>query len=183
MQRYSFIFLLFLTLNSCVKYHYNEEGGVRVNNSKVFKYNKERFRSMDKSQIDTNAIYILSEPHPMWDSFWFIRFFPTGQVLFIPCDTIPPGSGLINNKNKGIQGYYILKDSKIKIDMFQEINYGQTGKYFGRVESDGNILLFESRPETCFSIYPLVEKVTNKKNNSHWRKFPTDQLKHYKPDW
>lgn len=177
------IFLLYLFLTSCVGYHYTNEGGIRVDNPKVFKYNKKRFRSLDKSLIDTNAVYVLSRHSSMWDSLWFIRFFPTGQVLFVPCDSMQPALSLINNKNVGFQGYFIIQGTRIKIDMFQELNGGQTGKYFGRIEPDGNISFYESRPETSYSIYYLVKKMGNANGMSHWKKVPVDKMEHYVPDW
>jgi hypothetical protein len=50
------IFSITILLTSCVKYHITSDKGIRVQNSKVFKYKKPRYTKLDKSFIDTNAI-------------------------------------------------------------------------------------------------------------------------------
>jgi len=181
------IILFFSTVwASCVHHYYNDDGGVRVANSKVFKYNKPRYTSRNKLPIDTNAIYVLDSSYNKYDVVMgkkkppasYVRFFSTGQVQFF-YDTTKALKQL-NNRNIGVQGYYIIKGDKIKIDMFQEINGGQTGKYFGKVLPDNNLMFYEQRPETCFGSFSCLERDGRK---SFWKKAIVPHMEHYKPDW
>jgi hypothetical protein len=182
------IFLIFF-LSSCVSYHFTKEGGVRVDNPKVFKYNKKRFTKLDKGLIDTNSIYFKESTYDKWrtpelkSSYnEFARFFSTGQVLFVSCDSFPK-IDIINNPNIGIPGYFIVKGTKLKIDMFEDLNGGQTGKYYGRLQPNGDIIFFEQSPETYFSSFSMLEKKSGKDRFSVWRKIKVDSLKNYKPNW
>ncbi|MBX2921447.1 MAG: hypothetical protein KF746_04570 [Chitinophagaceae bacterium] len=145
------LILLLLFLASCVKYHITSDEGVRVNNPKVFKYNKTRFTKLDKGLIDINAIYYKDSAYDKWSNpKWrtyskeFVRFFNTGQVLFVSCDSFPT-IDKINNPNVGLPGYFIVIGTKIKVDMFQDLNGGQTGKYYGRIQPNGDIIFYEQR--------------------------------------
>jgi hypothetical protein len=176
--------LFFLT--SCLNYHYTSEGGVRVENSKVFKYNKPKYTKLDKSKIDFNAIYILDSIYSKWDDTKgkkkyssFIRFFKNGQVLISSFDSILT-ENQINNKNIGIPGYFIIKKDRIKIDMFQGINGGQTGKKFGKVAENGNLMFYFQRPETSFGSFRALEKDGRK---SFWKKETKYKLIEYEPEW
>jgi hypothetical protein len=181
------IILLFFT--SCLSKYYTNEGGVRVKNPKVFKYNRSRFIKMNKGLIDTSAIYLMDSSYnkygsPVWQRSGktFARFFGSGEVLFIYCDSFPcPGN--INNPNTGIPGYFIVKDTKIRIDMYQELNGGQTGKRFGRIRPNGDIIFYDQRPETYFSCFSCMEKAERNTRFSIWKKVPVDTIKYYQPDW
>lgn len=173
-------------LTSCVRHHYNNEGGVRVSNPKVFKYNKPRYTSRNKSPIDTNTIYVLDSSY---DKYAFtkeqkkapasyVRFFSSGQVLFF-YDTTPYLKGL-NNRNTGVQGYYIIRGDKIKIDMFEDLNGGQTGKYFGRILNDSSLMFYEQSPETYFGSFWALERDGRR---SFWKKLAVQNMIHYTPDW
>jgi hypothetical protein len=180
---------LTILLTSCVKYNLTSEKGIRVKNTKVFKYNKPRYTKLDKSLIDTNAIYYKDSTYEEWTSpQWrtyskqFARFFNTGQVLFVDCNEFP-AIKTINNPNVGVPGYFINIGTEIKVDMFQDLNGGQTGKYYGRIQSNGDIKFYEQRPETYSSSFYRLEKAEGKYRFSIWRKIKIDSLKSYKPNW
>ena len=184
------LILLTLFLSSCVKYHITSENGIRVNNPKVFKYNKPRFTKLDKALIDTNAIYYKDSTYNKWASpQWrtysrdFVRFFNTGQVLFVNSSTGFPTIDRINNPNIGTPGYFIIIGTEIMIDMFEDLNGGQTGKYFGRMQSNGDIIFYEERPKLYGSSFSRLEKSQKDVSYSIWRKKSFTGIKQYKPDW
>lgn len=171
---------------SCVRHHFNGDDGVRVSNPKVFKYNKPRYTSGNKSPIDTNAIYVLDSSYDKYSVLkeqkktpaTYARFFSTGQVLFFY--DITPDLKRLNNRNTGVQGYYIIRGDKIKIDMFEDQNGGQTGKYFGRILNDSSLMFYEQSPETYFGSYWALERDGRR---SFWKKVIVQNMIHYKPDW
>ena len=184
-----------LLLTSCVSYQRTDSGGIRTKSSKVYKYNHPRYRSIDISKIDTNTIYLLDTLYNKYDSREPIkkisgsacRFFSGGQVLFFHYyDSL--NIDLINDKDAGTPGYYTVQGDKLKIDMFQNLNGGQTGKYFGYIRENGDIVFYEQRPETYqgpFSIveggvYSGLEKYGKK---TVWIKSKMDGLINYRPDW
>lgn len=183
------IMILSIYFTSCVSYQITSEGGIRVNNPKVFKYNKERYRKLNKDLIDTSAIYykdssFSKSSSPNWQSTYkvFARFFNSGQVLFVNCDSFPNLS-LINNPNVGTPGYFIIEGTKLKIDMFQNLNGGQIGRYYGRILPNGDIYFIEQRPETYFNSFSLLEKIDGKNWFTIWKKIKIDKIKNYKPSW
>jgi hypothetical protein len=169
-----------------------------VDNPKVFQYNKPKYTLRDKGGIDTTAIYLIDSSFNHYTSFYtgalnkvgkkrndeFCRFFSGGQVVFISCDSLPldaiPSIELINNRKRGTQGYYYVDGDRIRIDMFQLLNGGQTGKYFGKIQKDGSIMFYEQRPETYYGSFRGLERDGQK---SFWKKVKVDSLIHYKPDW
>jgi hypothetical protein len=180
---------LTILLTSCVSYHVTSDGGIRVNNPKVFKYNKPRFTKLDKGLIDTNAIYFKDSEfikwnNPQWQIYarQFARFFNTGQVLFVFCDSFP-NIEKINNPNVGVPGYFIVTGTKIKVDMFENIWGGHNAKYYGRIQPNGDIIFYEQRPETFYGSFSRLEKVDGHNRFSVWRKIKVDSLKSYKPNW
>jgi hypothetical protein len=187
-MRQSITYLLgLLIFNSCVRYHYTKEGGIRVNNPKVFKYNKPRFTQKDKSLIDINAIYILDSEYSQWNDIKysrknkeFVRFFSTGQILFTHCNGMPRIE-VINNQNLGTQGYFIVKGDKIKIDLFSEDNGGCTQNYYGKILDSDNIMFYEVTPvPPFFSSFKGLEKGGRK---SFWKKVKVAKIINYIPDW
>lgn len=189
------ITLIGLILSSCVSYQRTESGGIRTKSSKVYKYNHPRYRNIDFSIIDTNAIYLLDTLYNKYDSREPIkkvngsacRFFSGGQVLFFHHhDTL--SKDLINDKNAGIPGYYTVQDHKLKIDMFQNLNGGQTGNYFGYIRESGDIVFYEQRPETyqgIFSIFHggVYSGLEHYGKKTVWIKSKIAGLVNYKPDW
>ncbi|HEX4887225.1 MAG TPA: hypothetical protein VFV37_04180 [Luteibaculaceae bacterium] len=180
-----------LFLNSCsVSFHRTESDGVRVNDSRVFKYNKNKYKKFRGRLLDTACIYLkVKEYHNNWtpDTGYnrktqFVRFFAGGQVLFTACDSIP-NEELINNPNVGVPGYYIIEGTKIKVDRFELTNGGQTGKYFGRVLENGDLIFYEERPETYFNSFFLLEKAVGKLKYSLWKKIKYSNRDNHTLTW
>ncbi len=188
-MKFKILLSLTLMLTSCISYHFTSDSGVRVDDPKVFKYNKPRFAKRSMDLIDTNAVYCRDSTYdvyfkPQWKLTHkeYARFFGTGQVLFINCDSFLDLRN-VNNPNVGTPGYFITDVSKLKIDMFQQINGGQTGKYYGRIQSNGDIVFYEQAPETYHSSFFLLEKMERDERISVWKKVKIDTLVHYRPDW
>ncbi|HMK19712.1 MAG TPA: hypothetical protein VK492_16030 [Chitinophagaceae bacterium] len=185
------ILILFtILLASCVGYHITSDGGYRVNNPKVFEYNKPQFTSLSKGPIDTNAIYFTDSFYNKWTNpKWltnikrFVRFFNSGQVLFVFCGDSFPNIDKINNPNIGTPGYFIVDGTKIKIDKFRDLNGGHTEKYYGRIQPNGDIIFYEQLPATYSGSFSRLEKSEGSDRFSIWRKIKVDGLKHYKPNW
>ena len=185
MKPISIIFIIVFFLYSCVSYQTNTEGGIRVNNPNKFKYNKHRFTTRQKQLIDTNAIYLLDSIfNPYYTPLFpapktkFVRFFSGGQLLFVKCLGMP-SLAQINNPNLGIQAYYFVDKDILKTDRFEELNGGQTGKYFGRILPNGDIKFFEERPTLFFGSIKTIEKG----EYTIWKKIPVAGIDHYKPSW
>jgi hypothetical protein len=184
----SIFILLTILLTSCVHYHVTSDEGLRVNNPKVFKYNKPRFTKLDKGLIDTNAIYYKDSTYnkwanPQWRTYGeFVRFFNTGQVLFVDCKGFPT-IDRINNPNVGIPGYFIVSGTEVKVDVFEIINGGQTSPYFGRIQPNGDIIFYEETPKLYDGSFSRLEKNQKDISYSIWRKKKVDSLKHYRPNW
>ena len=179
-----------LLLVSCgIKHFYTNEGGVRVYESSVFDYRNVKNRFGKDSLIRTDVIYVCDSIFNKWNTpKWiksephFVRFFKNGQVLFIyPKDTI--NSEVVNNSELGTPGYFKLDGNKLKIDMFQNLNGGQTGKYFGRINEKGEIVFFEQRPETYYSSFRWLEKAEGSKRFSIWKPIEVEGIKEYLPTW
>jgi len=190
-----FITLTSLFLNSCVAYQRTDCGGIRTKSSNVYKYNHPRYRNIDFSKIDTNAVYLVDTLYNKYDSRQPIkkingsacRFFSGGQVLFFyHYDSLT--IDLINDSDAGIPGYYTVQGDKLKIDMFQNLNGGQTGKYFGYIRENGNIVFYEQRPETYQGIFSIIEGgvysgLEKYEKKTVWIKSNLDGFINYKPDW
>jgi len=180
--------LFFFILNSCVSYHLTKEGGYRVDDPHVFTYNKKKYQKFRSGLIDTSAIYVRVEKKSCFgiDSLqnspmYTLRFFAHGQVLFsyFTKDKVD----LMNNPNIGIPGYFIIDGTKVKIDRFETINGGQTGKYFGRVMDNGDLLFFDQPPEMYYNSFFLLEKFEPDSSKTIWRKIKPQELRHFVPDW
>jgi hypothetical protein len=71
-----------------VKYYYTKDGGKRVYNPKVFKYNRPKYTGLDKLLIDTSAGYVLDSLYAHGRELWefssqALQFSSAGQLLFI----------------------------------------------------------------------------------------------------
>lgn len=171
-------------ISSCVSFYRTEEGGLRVNNPSRLKFYGKQFRLTDTLQIDTNAIYVLSnyeladaKPFEISKSV-FCRFFPKGQVLFVSCESIPTAD-TVNNPKLGWQGYYKIKNGRLKVREFELINGGQVGLKWGRFDK-GDILFYSNTPRTYFHSWKLMERNDLKQR---WKKVKVDGLKPMQLDW
>jgi hypothetical protein len=182
--------LTFFALSSCVltesfvSFTRTKEGGLRVKKPKRLKFYGRQFHLENTSFIDTNAVYVFSnyelpgaQPYEISHAT-YCRFFPNGQVLFVSCDTIP-NSGMVNNPALGWQGYYKIKNNRLKIREFEIINCGQIGLRRGHFE-DGDILFYSNTPRTYFHSWKLMEKDDLKER---WRKVKVDGIRPLQLDW
>lgn len=190
--RLTILSLLILSLSSCLSFYRTDSGGVRLSNSAKFEYNREMYSYRDFSMIDTNAYYMIDS---MYDfrktenperkvNDQICRFFGGGQVLFFyGIDTLD--FSLLNDSGAGIPGYFTTDEKFLKIDMFQNINGGQTGKYFGYVRDNGDIVFYEQRPETYSHNHDMLvfRQLKDFGVRSIWKKYPSEGLINYKPNW
>lgn len=180
----------FCALNSCVltdsfvSFKRTNEGGLRVKNPGRLKFSGKQFHLENTSLIDTNAVYVFSNyelpgayPYEISNAA-YCRFFANGQVLFVACDTIPT-SEAVNSPGLGWQGYYKIKNNRLKIREFEIINGGQVGLRWG-VFKDGDILFYSNTPRTYFHSWKLMEKGDLKER---WRKVYVDEIKPLRLDW
>jgi hypothetical protein len=181
------VYLLLLT--SCVKYHYTKSGdpySMRANNPKIYKYNKSSLRNLDKSLIDTSSIYLIDSQENKWNyslfdkkNSRFLRFFSTGQILYVLCDTIPT-LDLINDQDIGAAGYFYIEKDKIRISIIGDTNGGQIELIFGKVLSNGDIMLYEQNPRTDNQSFKKLEEDDRK---TFWKKKKIPGIIAYKPNW
>jgi hypothetical protein len=105
--------------------------------------------------------------------------------LFIYNDGIP-NLEKINNENIGTPAYYIIEGEKIKVNIFESINGGQTSFYFGKITNNGNLMFYEDTaiaanfPVRILKSYKTLE---NKGIISYWTKVKVENIKNYKPNW
>ena len=176
-----------LFFSFCLKWKYTSEGGVRLVDSKKFKYNNQNHKNLNWEIIDTNAVYKLisdydwrhkpGEKPPVYCHV--IRFFSGGQVLFYNCDKASIES-MINNPNSGIPGYFIVNGNQIRIERWSGTNGGQLEKYFGILQNHLAIKFYEQAVRTCHGSYDCLEK---QNMYSIWEKQSNLKLIHYQPDW
>jgi hypothetical protein len=194
MKKASYLILISLffscakTMGPDVEWYYTKDGGPRLKNPADFEYNTEELRRADKSLIDTSAIYVIDSLYDPYDETVkekkldggrFCRFFSNGQVLFVSYDSILT-MDVINNPEIGTPGYFVIEDNKLKTDIFQNLNGGQTGKYFGLIKINGDLVFFEQRPETYDESYKGLEDFGKK---TVWKKTMLNGIDHYKPNW
>ena len=184
----SYIFFCLL-ITSCnrAEYFVTDKGGYRVKDPTVFEYNSVVYlEKIDFNLIDTNSIYVIDSLVNPYDSIKhkktsgrFCRFFPKGQVLFARYDSIV-SADLVNDKEIGNPGYFTMDGDYVKIDMFQKLNGGQTGKYFGKVLENGDLMFYEQRPETFNESFRKLEMFGYK---TYWKKLKLEEFETYQPKW
>jgi hypothetical protein len=189
MNRNSFALILLVVATSCVHYHVTEGNSYWVDDPKVFRYNKSKYTDLDKGAIDTTMIYLLDSTNSQREAgqkkiYHFCRFFSGGQVIFISSEEMP-SADIVNHKNTGTQGYYFVDNDKIRINMFQLLNGGQTGNYFGKIQENGDIMFYEQRPETFLFLTFKRLEIDGEKygRKSFWKKLKIQGFENYKPVW
>ena len=190
-KRIMIVFYALLQM-SCVGYYTTAENGYRLKDPGDFKYSKPKFTSGSKALIDTNSIYVMDSVYykgtdePMTrKGDKFVRFFSGGQALFVDHEGIPD-LDKINNKNIGMPAYYILEGNKIKVEIFEIINGGQTMFYFGKIQENGNIVFYEDSGILInfpVRILKSFKSLENGGRESYWTKIKIENMDPYKPDW
>lgn len=178
-----FLCVFIILLTACgVKYN-TTQSGVRVKNPKVFKYRKAKYTQENRKGIDTNAIYVkkmirypwADDPKEQPACCDFMRFFPDGQVIIVK-SALMPCAAQINDAQAGIPGYYITKGTKIKIEKLTFYDGGTgIGFYFGRLQDDGSLKIYEQTSTTYFNSYFFTE-LFDKGYFSIWEKAEVENM-------
>ncbi|PKP00970.1 MAG: hypothetical protein CVU11_16645 [Bacteroidetes bacterium HGW-Bacteroidetes-6] len=152
----------------------------------MFRYDKKLFILKDNSLIDTNAIYIRSGATINYGSDTielptvYYRFWSNGRV-----QEVYPGNKdcniIVNNTEIGYIGYYYIKRGRLKMQMIETLNGGQTGLRYGLFDN-GDIWFYEQRPETYYGSWNML-KWLESNNKTKWAKTTVDSLKYIKPTW
>ena len=148
----------------------------------MFSYEKKVKKLEDLSLIDTTAIYIRKNGNGDTANLPLVyyRFWGDGRV-----QQVYPGkrdlAQIVNNPEIGAIGYYHIKKGRLKVQLIETLNGGQTGKRFG-LFSNGNIWFYQQRPETYYGSWTLL-KWLEKKNKTEWVKTKIDNLIYVKPTW
>jgi hypothetical protein len=90
-------------------------------------------------------------------------------------------NSIVNNTEIGYIGYYYIKKGRLKMQMIEILNGGQTGLRYGLFDN-GNIWFYEQRPETYYGSWNML-KWLESKNKTKWVKTTVDSLKYVKPTW
>jgi hypothetical protein len=93
---------------------------------------------------------------------------------------------MINNKDVGTSAYYIIEENKLKVNILETINGGQTSFYFGKILNNGNLVFYEDTAIAAnFPIRILKSYKTLEDRGiiSYWTKIKVENIKNYKPDW
>ena len=180
------IFILMILIACQSRYVVNEQGGVRPGKDNMFRYDKKGFILKDNLFIDTNAIYVrhgatisYGEDTVQLPTVYY-RFWGNGRV-----QEVWPGNkefnNIVNNTEIGYIGYYYIKNARLKMEMIEIVNGGQTGLRYGLFDN-GNIWFYEQSPETYYGSWAML-KWFESKSKTQWVKTTVDSLKYVKPTW
>lgn len=178
-----------IMLTACSVPYKTTRGGVRVSDPKVFKYNNPKYTAKNRVGIDTDAVYLKVSVSRSWNDppeeevcCNFMRFFPLGQVIRVLSGTMPV-AGDVNNKDAGTPGYFIVEGNKIKISIFEYTDGGSSiGYYFGRLQDNGDLIMYEQSSATNFNSFFLTEKFDGS-YFSRWKKVNIEGFEPYTPEW
>jgi hypothetical protein len=182
------ILLTLFILTSCQsRFIVNEQGGVRPSKNNMFSYNKKNFTLKDTTLIDTNAIYLRKggiTKVPWSDTSKYptvyYRFWNNGRVQEVWPDKLELNS-IVNNTEIGYIGYYYIKKGRLKMQMIEITNGGQTGLRYGLFDK-GDIWFYEQRPETYYGSWNML-KWFDSRSKTKWTKTTVDSLKYVRPTW
>ncbi|MBD3583300.1 hypothetical protein [Flavobacterium selenitireducens] len=144
-----------LLLVSCSHYIINEAGYIRPPKHYKFTYRKKVKPLGNPTIIDTNAVYYLSDANFYRDSDAYkvndryLRFYADGRVKLQSTKTFPKINE-VNDPDRGIVGYFHLKDSLVRIQLYSDIGGGSDQLHFGKIDSFGNLVLLHDNPRTGF---------------------------------
>ena len=102
-------FGLAISLIGCGKQYLITQNNYRVPRKDKFRLNN-NFIQPDSSVLSPNVLYKSSDGY----NFWF-KFFPDGKVFYGHLSKVPKS---INEQQKGFVGYYELKDTKLKVELY-----------------------------------------------------------------
>ena len=166
----------------------NEQGGVRSKSKNIFAYHKINYTPKDTLLIDTNAVYVRRNGFKKMKSYGksfdtvylpdsYYRFYPNGRVQQVTFSERNIGN-LVNNTEIGNIGYYFVKNGKLKMSI---VHSNQTDLEFGYFEN-GDILLFNEKPEVFSTSYALLKMITGN-DVTKWVKLKVNSMRSVKPTW
>jgi len=177
---------LILFLTSCqTRYIVNEQGGIRPK-GKMFSYENKTTSLKDNLLIDTTSIYIRKGQKITYGTnvvslpTVYYRFWENGRVQEVYPKELDINN-IINNTEIGYIGYYYIKKGRLKMQLIETLNGGQTGKRYGLFDN-GNIWFYEQRPETYYGSWNMLKWLENNRK-TEWIKISIDSLKHINPTW
>lgn len=178
------IALIAVMFVSCQKkFFINSQEGVRPIKDNMFKYDSKNFSLTDTMSIDTSSVYVFYNHQWEADSGRppesYIRFWNDGHVQW----SYPNGEPLksvVNNREKGLIGFYYLKKGRLKMEFLTRHELGQVEKTYGYIEN-GNLVLFSQEPEAFYGSYNLTRWL----NQSTYKlqKLKVEDLKTVSPNW
>ena len=195
MKKYCFPLLFLIT--GCSHYIVNETGYVRPPKDYNFSYKKQAAKLTDNAIIDTNAIYYLhdsnyyrnSDAYKNTDAY--MRFYADGHFKTQAAKESPKLED-INNVEKGIVGYYILKGNLVKMQTYGDINAGSDQLEFGIIDENGDLVILNENPRSDIGFdlgIGWTENGVKRKieksffNPKKYKKMSIDGMTYEKPAW
>lgn len=189
------LILLFISLSalSCSHYVINNEGYTRPPERYKFSYKNKKLNKDVYKKIDTTAIYYLEEQNLYkHDSEYkrhgvYIRFYSNGRFKLQGVKKFPAIEE-VNNINKGIVGYFYLKENVIKLQIYGDINGGSDQLEFGIIEENGDLNILDENPRTTYCIGYSEKSIRRKIEKSAftpviYRKIHLENLVYDEPNW
>lgn len=185
---------LFFSLISCSHYVINDAGYTRPPKNYKFSYKKKSAKLISNKFIDTTVIYYLHNSDyyrnssEYKNSDHYIRFYSDGKLKLQGTKEYPKVED-INNINKGLVGYYKLKNNVIKLQIYGDINGGSDQLEFGIIDDNGDLVLLNENPRSSLKI-GYSEKSIKKKidktsflNPQRYKKIKFEGMTYEKPNW
>lgn len=144
---------LFLFLTSCSHYIVNDAGYTRPPKNYKFSFKKNSAKLTNNEVIDTTVVYYLHNSNyyrnsdEYKNSEHYIRFYSDGKFKLQGTKEVPKVED-INDINKGIIGYYKLKERVIKLQIYGDINGGSDQIEIGLIDEKGNLILLNENPRS-----------------------------------
>ena len=185
--------LLVFILTSCSHYITNEAGYTRPPKNYNFSYKKKSAKLTNNEIIDTTAIYYIHNIYYYRNNIGFknrdeyIRFYSDGRFKIQDTKEYPKIED-VNDINKGQVGYYKLKGSFIKLQVYDEVNGGSDQLEFGIIDGTKNLILVNENPRTPFWIGSSEKGIrrkikTSTLNPKVYEKIKLEGMTYEEPNW
>jgi len=186
--------LLLLFFSSCSHYMVNEAGYTRPPKNYKFSYKRNAAKLTNNEIVDTTVVYYLHNSNYYRDSSkyknsdHYIRFYSDGRFKMQGTKASPKVED-INDINNGIIGYYKLKGSVIKLQIYGDINGGSDQLEFGLIDEKGDLILLNENPRTNFLIGYSEDAIKRKIakssffNPKRYEKFKMEGMTYETPNW
>jgi hypothetical protein len=185
--------IVFGLFSSCSHYVVNSAGYIRPPINKKFPYEKRFTELKDLSVIDTTAVYYLTDSYYYKNSKEYknrdayIRFYGDGRFKLQGLKNYPTVEE-VNDPNKGIVGYYFLKDKVVKMQVYSDIGGGSLQLEFGYIDENKNLILMHNNPRYDFAIGYNEKKIRRLIEKSPfspkiYKKIYLENMEYIKPNW